>query len=68
MSPPPNESKSKDKNGVVSDHPPLVGSLRLGLLHVAVKLWLLLQGILDATMTFILKSVKTTKSGSTILW
>ena len=45
MSPPPNESKSKDKNGVVSDHPPLVGSLRLGLLHVAVKLWLLLQGM-----------------------
>ena len=48
-------SKTEDGNSVVGDLPSLVGSLRLGLHHVAVKLWLLLQGILDATMTFILK-------------
>ena len=66
-----NGSNTEDGNSVVGDLPPLVGCLRLGHHHVddvAVKLWLLLQGILDATMTFILKSVKTTKSGSIILW
>ena len=61
-------SHTEDGNSVVGDLPPLVGSLLLGLHHVAVKPWLLLQGNLDTTLIFMLKSVKTTKSGSIILW